>query len=166
MRNPSKQLFFISPTNVEELLFETKNLKNNKSTGPSGIPIKFQKLFQTSLSEPIYLIANISFSTGNFPSALKIANVISIFKKKDHTLCNNYHPISVVSNISKIIEKLILVHLTTILNADNIFYKKQFGIRHNHSTTHALFEITDKNKQACDSGQYACGVFLDLHIEL
>ena len=31
-----------------------------------------------------------------------------------------------------------------------------------HSTTHALIEITEKIKQACDSGQYACGVFLDL----
>ena len=32
--------------------------------------------------------------------------------------------------------------------------KKQFGFRHSHST--------EKIKQACDSGQYACGVFLDL----
>ena len=56
-----------------------KNLKNNKSTGPSSIPTKFLKFFQTSLSEPISSIANISFSSGNFPSPLKIANVIPLF---------------------------------------------------------------------------------------
>ena len=49
-----------------------------------------------------------------------------------------------LSNISKIIEKLIHVYLTMFLNANNIFYKKQFGFRHNHSTTHVLFEIAEK----------------------
>ena len=41
-------------------------------------------------------------------------------------------------------------------------YERQFGFRPNHSTTHALLEITEKIKQACDSGKYACRVFLDL----
>ena len=44
----------------------------------------------------------------------------------------------------------------------NILYERQFGFRPNHSTTHALLEITEKIKQACDSGKYACGVVLDL----
>ena len=118
MRNPSEQSFFISPTNAEEVLSEIKNLKNNKSTGPSSFPTKFLKLFPTSLGETISLIANISFSNGNFPSALKIANVIPIFKKDDHTLCNNYRSVSLLSNISKIIEKRAPNHL---LNASNIF---------------------------------------------
>ena len=81
------------------------------------------------------------FSTGNFSSALKIANVIPVFKKNDHTLCNNYHPILLLSNISKIIVKPIHVRQTTFLNASNIFYKKQFGFRHNHLATHTLFDI-------------------------
>ena len=108
------------------------------------------------------MIANISFSTVNFPSALKTANVIQIFKKDDHTFCNNHCPISPLSNISNIIEKLIHVRLTRFLNANNIFFKKQFGFRHNHSATHALIEIVEKVKQACDSGQHDCGLFLDL----
>ena len=70
LRNPSKQSFFISPANAKEVLFEIKNLKNDKSTRHSCIPTKFLKLFQTSLSEPIFLIAYIYFSTGNFPSTL------------------------------------------------------------------------------------------------
>ena len=44
----------------------------------------------------------------------------------------------------------------------HILYERQFGFRHNHSTPHALLEITEKNKQGCDSGKYAYGVFLDL----
>ena len=48
------------------------------------------------------------------------------------------------------------------LNINSILFEKQFGFRYCHSTTHALIEITEKIKQACDSGRYPCGVFLDL----
>ena len=54
------------------------------------------------------------------------------------------------------------MQLTKFLNKYAILYEKQFGFRNNHSTTHALLEITEKIKQACDAGQFACGVFLDL----
>ena len=52
--------------------------------------------------------------------------------------------------------------LTNVLNKKAILYEKQFGFRNYHSTTHALLEITEKIKQACDTGQFACGVFLNL----
>ena len=52
------------------------------------------KLFQKVLTESVSMIANIAFSLGTFPTILKIANVIPIFKKHDHTICNNYRPIS------------------------------------------------------------------------
>ena len=48
------------------------------------------------------------------------------------------------------------------MNKNAILSEKQFGLRNNHSTTHALLEITQKIKQACDAGEFACGVFLDL----
>ena len=51
---------------------------------------------------------------------------------------------------------------STFLNANDVLYERQFGFRHNHSTTHALSAITEKIRQACDSGNFACGVFLDL----
>ena len=162
LKNPNANSFFISPTNSDEVLSVIKELKNNKSTGPSSIHSKLLKLFQTALSKPISLIANLSFSSGTFPDNLKIANVIPIFKKDDPTICNNYRPISLLPNISKIIEKLIHTRLTVFFKKSNILYERQFGFRPNHSTTHALLEITEKIKQACDSGKYACGVFLDL----
>ena len=55
-----------------------------------------------------------------------------------------------------------LKHLTQFLNLTNQFYHKQFGFRHGHSTTHALLELTEKIRQACDAEKYSCGVFLDL----
>ena len=103
LSNPNEYSFFIKPTNAEDVLCEIIKLKNNKSIGPCSIHLKFLKLFKIPLSEPISLIADISFSAGTFPSTLKTVNVISIFKKEVNTLCNNYRPISLLSN-SKIIE--------------------------------------------------------------
>ena len=48
------------------------------------------------------------------------------------------------------------------LENNNIFYKYQFGFRANHSTNHALTEITEQIRNACDKGLYTCGVYLDL----
>ena len=114
------------------------------------------------MSEPITLLANLSFSTGIFPTNLKTADIILLFKEDDHTLCSNYQPISLLSNLSKIIERLVHARLTLFLNSNSILFEKQCSFRHSHSATHALIEITEKIKQACDSGQYSCGVFFDL----
>ena len=115
LKNPNANPLFISPTNSDEVLSVIKELKNNESTGPSSIPSKFLKLFQTALSKPISLIANLSFSSGTFPNSLKIADVIPIFKKDHRTICSNCRPILLLSNISKITEKLIHSLLTMFL---------------------------------------------------
>ena len=53
-------------------------------------------------------------------------------KKDDHTLCNNYRPILLLSNISKLIERLVRKRLTKYLNLKDILCKTQFGFRQDH----------------------------------
>ena len=74
---------------------------------------------------------------------------------------NNYRPISLISNVSKILEKLMYKRLYTFLEENNSFYSYQFGFRPNHSTNSALIEITEQIQKACDKGLFACGVYLD-----
>ena len=52
--------------------------------------------------------------------------------------------------------------LSEFLKRFNCIYKFQFGFRNNHSTNHALIQITEKIRQAIDSNSLACGVFIDL----
>ena len=111
---------------------------------------------------PLTEVINLSFNQGEFLAVLKIAKVTPTFRKGDKLDVNNYRPISLISNISKIIEKLIHKRLNSFLEQSNIFYPFQFGFRDYHSTTHALIEITDQIKEACDCGLYACGIYLDL----
>ena len=111
---------------------------------------------------PLSNIINNSFSSGIFPDFFKLAKVIPIYKKGLKLDCSNYRPISLLSNIGKIFEKVMNVKLTTFLNRFNCFYKYQFGFRNKHSTTHTLIEITENIREALDNGNYACGVFIDL----
>ena len=83
-------------------------------------------------------------------------------KKDDKTFVNNYGPISLISNIDKIVEKLIYQQLYFFLEHNNIIHHNQFGFRYNHSTEHILMALTQENQGACDKGPLACGDFLDL----
>ena len=74
---------------------------------------------------------------------------------------NNYRPISLISNIDKIMEKLIHQRLYLFLKHNNIIYHNQFGFWSNHSTEHALIALTQEIQDACDKDALACGVFLD-----
>ena len=113
---------------------------------------------KTSLSEPILLIANLSFETNTFLETLKQANVTPIFKKDDHTLCNNYRPISLLLNIIKIIEILVHKRLTKFLNLNDMSYKQQLDL---DMTNHTLLELKEKIRLANDNEKYSCGIFLD-----
>ena len=52
--------------------------------------------------------------------------------------------------------------LYRFLEQNNAFCNYQFGFRNNHSTNHALIEITEKIQNACDKNLFTCGVYLDL----
>ena len=105
---------------------------------------------------------NQSFVTGIFPESLKLASVILIFKNADPLECTNYRPISLISNISKILEKLVYKRLYHFLDLNEILYNNQYGFRNNHSAIHALIDKTEKIRNPLGNKNYACGVFIDL----
>ena len=99
--------------------------------------------------------------TGVFPSALKTAKVVPVFKKDSKFGYSNYHPLSLLSNIEKILEKLMYKRLYTFLN-NSIIYNLQFGFRQQYLTSHALINITENIRKALDDGNIGCGVSVDL----
>ncbi len=78
----------------------------NKATGPCSIPPKILNLICDSIAYPIAIIANLSFMTGVHPERLKTAKVIPIYKTGSKILTSNFRPISLLSNLNKILEKL------------------------------------------------------------
>lgn len=82
-----------------------------------------------------------SFSSGIFPDALKIAKVIPIIESGSKSNINIYRPISLLSVVCKVLEKIVKQHLQHILEIYNISSLKQFGFRANKNTSGALFSI-------------------------
>ena len=103
-----------------------------------------------------------SFSTGQFPSVLKIAKVIPIHKKQSRVDYTNYRPISLLSNIEKIIEKLMYKRLSNFLDINNLIYLLQFGFWPKYSTNHVLINLSESIRQSLDEGSFGCGIFVDL----
>ena len=120
-------------------------------------------LIKPIISEPLAEIVNLSFKTGVYIEILKISMTIPIFKNKgSEQLCSNYRPISLLSNINKLIEKMMYSRLYSFLEFHNCIYKNQFGFHTHHSTFHALVSITEDIRQALDNNSFACGIFIDL----
>ena len=80
--------------------------------------------------------------TGVFPSLLKTAKEVPVFNKDSKLDYSNYCPITLLSNIEKILGKLIYKRLYTFLYNNNIIYNLQLGFRQQYSRSHALFTFT------------------------
>ena len=158
----NKNTIFLSPTVPEDVEYLISSMKKNKASGPNSIPTNILKLFKKEFSKALSDIINISFNQGVFPNILKIANVIPIHKKGDKLDCNNYRPISLLSNISKIFEKSMHICLVNFLKKNKLLFCHQFGSRNGYSVNHALTSLTELIRKALDEDKFVCGVLIDL----
>ena len=100
--------------------------------------------------------------TDVFLSVLKTAKVVPVFKKDS----SNYCPISLLSNIEKILERLMFKRLDIFLNKNNVIYNLQFELRQQYSTSHDLVNISEHIRKALDDGNISCRVLIDLQKSL
>ena len=134
----------------------------NKGSGPASIPLDMLKLVADIIVVPRCYIINLSFSTGIFPDALKIAKVIPLHKGGSTQEVNNFRPISLLSIFDKILEKLMHKKLYEFLVYHDILFHNQFGFQKNNSAAHSMIEISEQIKTTIDNGKFGCGIFIDL----
>ena len=97
-------------------------MKLNNAIVPNNIPTTILKEFKSKLSQPLSDMINVSFNKGIFPNFLKIANVIPIHKKGEKLDPNNYRPISLLYNISRLYEKAMHIQLTNFLRKNKVLF--------------------------------------------
>jgi hypothetical protein len=154
--------FFFNPVIPSEVEFEITSMPCNKADGLYSCPIRILKCIKQQISWPLAEIINLSIQKGVFPSKLKHAKVVPIYKTDDETDPGNYRPISLLSNFNQLFEKLMYKRLKLFFDKNETFYEKQYGFRAKHSTQHAIIDIVNNIQNNMDKKLFSCGIFIDL----
>ena len=87
------------------------------------------------LEQSLKLIINQSLTTGIFPTQLKMALVLPLNKKDKTARMENYRPVSLLSSISKLFERVAYNQLNTFFSDNELFFESQYGFRAQTSVT-------------------------------
>lgn len=150
----------VSPREVAEQL---DRLVPKKSPGPDKItPDMLRELPVRGI---IYLtrLFNISLQLKYVPKPFKKADVIMIEKPgKNPEQIESYRPISLLSIIAKVYERIIHTRLNCCINFEQLIPDNQFGFREKHSTIQQVHRLSDQIRQALENREYCPATFLDV----
>ena len=149
----------IDPSRVLYLLLKVDIAR---ATGLDQISNKVLKLAAPIIYRQLTDLFNLSVKSGVFPVDWKLAKVSPIYKTGERIDPNNYRPISVLSTIARIFEKVIYEQLYDYLSRKNILDPRQSGFRSLHSTVTALLDLTNQWCFNIDRGLINGVLFLDL----
>ena len=149
-------------TTPKHIIKTIKKFKIKQSCDIQGVSNKMVKFIGPEIAAPLSHIFNLSLRSGVFPNKLKQARVIPIFKSGDHLDCDNYRPISLLSSISKILEKIVSEKLIYHLIENDLLYQHQYGFLPKRSTEHNLMQILNYVTKALNENMFCIGIFLDL----
>ena len=161
LKTPLSNSFVFEPCQPKEVKTLIAQLNISKATGPNGVPTEILQLINNEVCEPLSKIYTLAVMLETHPEKLKFVNAIPIHKKGSWILLSNYRPISLLSNLNKIFEKIIFNLLYCFLEKYDCIYELQYGFRAKHSTTHALINIIERIRVALDNNQPVSGVFVD-----
>ena len=147
----------VTPNDIKSCIV---NLDSKKSTGYDGIPVKLLKVGTEPLSVMISKLINLSIDECTFPDLLKYAEMAALFKKLDRLCKENYRPVSILTALSKVFEKIYCRQLTSYF--DRIFSKYLSGFRQKYSCQSTLLRMIEEWKSALDNGNMVGSIAIDL----
>ena len=162
---PTAQKFSFRLVNQADILKLIDKLPTKKSAGPDGLSSVIIKEIRIEIAPLLTIAINQSLTSGIFPSTLKVAKVIPLFKNKgEPTEFGNYRPISLLNVISKIYERVIYNQIYAYFTSNNLFFDSQYGFRKKHSTEDAAIELIDQVHHVFENNpqDHVVSVFLDL----
>lgn len=155
------QLHFDDATQ-DEIVQIIESLDSKSAPGHDLITVQLLKDCKNVMVPFLTKLFNLMLSTSRYPDQLKIQKVTPIFKSGDPALVENYRPISVLSVINKVIEKLLYSRILKHLENQNFFYKSQYGFRKKSNTAVAIQDLIQHISEKVDGKMKVGGLFLDL----
>jgi len=162
LNTPNQHTMLLCPVTDKELVDTILNFQGKSSLDCHGMSMDILKKTAPNIIAPLLDICNQSFQQGKFPDMMKSARVIPIFKSGDKTDYNNYRPISLLPQFSKILEKLFNNRLDSFIQKFEILYQGQYGFQNNRSTASAVLELIEEVTNNIDKKKVSAGIFIDL----
>ena len=157
---PTLDTLTFTPVEAENVL---KSLKPGKATGPDHINNRLFKELSRSLSSPLCELFNFSVSSGKVPDIWKRANITPIFKMDDASDPSYYRPISLLSCIGKVLEKLVYKYVFNFFRANAVITALQSGFMPGDSTVNQLVDVYICTFcKALDEGKQVRAIFCDI----
>ena len=147
--------------NEDEICELLDNLDPNKSAGDDGVHPKVLKECSKQLCTPLQIIFQLSLDSGIVPKSWKVATVTPVHKAGPKNLSENYRPISITSQMSKLLEKIVRKHLLGHLEDTNILSNHQHGFCNKRSCMSNLLETFEDITVLIDSGIPVDEMFMD-----
>ena len=146
-------------TEVEKIMADQQP---KLSCGTDTINNRIVKTCAKILSIPMTKIINKSIVDGKVPELFKKALIKPLYKKGQKNVLGNYRPVSLLSALSKILEKIICKQLLEYLDENDILCKHQYGFRNKSGTTHAVQSLLNMVTENSSNNQPTIAAFLDL----
>ncbi len=137
-------------------------LNVSKASGPDCISYRLLKECAFSLAEPFCRLFEKSFMDGIFPSKWKISNIAPVFKKAFRHIKENYRPVSLLSCISKIMERIVFNTMYEYFKINGLLTERNSGFKEKDSTINQLIHLCHNIYKGLDNSRDVCLVFLDV----
>ena len=153
----------ISSVNITQDMVKDKLEKLNvrKSCGPDDIHPHVLQRTASAICVPLTIVFKLSLDSGECPDDWKVANVTPIYKKGDRTDPANYRPVSLTSQVCKVMESLVRAKIIQHLDENNLISEAQHGFREGRSCLTNLLETLEAWTKIIDDGDGIDVAYLD-----
>ena len=150
----------ITPKMVRKVVM---NLDLSKASGPDCIPVVVLKNCEPELSYILAKLFNKCLKESCFPDCWKVSSVVPVFKNVgERSTAKNYRPVSLLSLVSKVFEKLVNNRIVDYLEKCGLFSDFQYGFRSSRSTADLLTVVSDRIARAFNRSGATRAVALDI----
>ena len=139
------------------------NLDLSKASGPDCIPVVILKNCEPELFYILPELFNKCLKESCFPDCWKVFSVVPLFKNfGEKSTAKNYRPVSLLSVVSKVFEKLVNNRIVDHLEKCGLFSDFQYGFRYSRSTADLLTVVSDRIAKVFNRSGATRAVALDI----
>ena len=155
--------FRLQPATLPELAGAVRRMNSSGAVGLDGVPLGAVRRCFDVIGPHLLRLVNVSLTKGVFPEAWKTAEVVPILKPHgDVNDPSSHRPISLLSHLSKVVEKVVCDQLSRYLSDHSILFYNQYAYRSCHSTEDAVLDAVEWISQNSERGEVSSVTAADL----